>query len=101
MASQLSRELENRPEKEQTPKLSDLRDSGSIEQDADVVFLLHRYMGNAPVYDKGAKDPYVLKIKMAKNRQLGTAPVQKIYWDAKNHRYINLDQTEECGDSNA
>jgi replicative DNA helicase len=95
VASQLSRELENRPEKEQTPKLSDLRDSGSIEQDADVVLLLHRYMGPSPVYDKGNKDPNVLKIKMAKNRQLGTAPVQKIYWDSNNHRYINFDSEEQ------
>ncbi len=39
--SQLSRNPENR-DKNQTPRLSDLRDSGSIEQDADVVLLLQR-----------------------------------------------------------
>ncbi len=48
--SQLSRNPENR-DKEQTPRLSDLRDSGSIEQDADVVLLLQR-----PCRIKGHKD---------------------------------------------
>src|SRR2546426_721570 len=40
--SQLSRAVETRPVREFKPQLSDLRDSGSLEQDADVVLMLYR-----------------------------------------------------------
>lgn len=55
--SQLSRSLENRVDTE--PKLSDLRDSWSIEQDADVVLMIERDI------DEGSRD---LKIYIRKNR---------------------------------
>jgi len=65
--SQLSRETEKRVEKK--PQLSDLRDSGAIEQDADVVILLYRedyYAAESPNLDSKAE------IRIAKNRNGAT-----------------------------
>ena len=59
--SQLSRGPESRTDKR--PMLSDLRESGSIEQDADVVFLVHR----PDAYDKEDR-PGEADIIMAKHR---------------------------------
>jgi replicative DNA helicase len=64
--SQLSRANEQRGDKEEKPKLSDLRDSGAIEQDADVVFLLRRPSRTAT--SKDAADEQLAIIDVAKNR---------------------------------
>ena len=77
VASQLNRGLEYRTEKR--PSLSDLRDSGEIEQDSDVVLLLYR--------DEEKSD--VLEVKMAKNRQLGKARAIYLQWVAARHSYAN------------
>lgn len=61
--AQLNRAIENR--KDDTPIMADLRDSGSIEQDADVVMLLHRRMGHG---SRGSWDLNVMEIAVAKNR---------------------------------
>jgi replicative DNA helicase len=90
VASQLSRGIEHRGEDDQIPTLSDLRDSGSIEQDADVVFLLHRDV-DGESSDGGEHDPSVLFLKMAKNRQLGTAPHEELHWNEEQHRYLCYD----------
>ena len=71
--SQLSRGPEQR-DKEGRPRLSDLRDSGAIEQDADVVLMLRR----PQKYDEEIKesDPYLAVIDVAKNRNGPTGEVE-------------------------
>ena len=64
--SQLSRANEQRGDKYEKPKLSDLRDSGAIEQDADVVFLLRRPSRNSN--DPEAQDETLAYVDIAKNR---------------------------------
>ncbi|MBE6142376.1 MAG: replicative DNA helicase [Erysipelotrichaceae bacterium] len=77
--SQLSRGSEQRSATERMPKLSDLRDSGSIEQDADIVIFIHRekYQNAQAAKEKENEDPMdtnpfanteETKINVAKNR---------------------------------
>ena len=80
IASQLNRMSEHRENRE--PRLSDLRESGNIEQDADVAFLLHR----ESQWNANTKKENVLDIIMAKNRQLGVNRTE-IKWDTEKRRY--------------
>ena len=72
--SQLSRANEQRGDKSEKPKLSDLRDSGAIEQDADVVFLLRRPSRISS--DKESDDKTLAIIDVAKNRNGETGEVR-------------------------
>ena len=72
--SQLSRANEQRGDKYEKPKLSDLRDSGAIEQDADVVFLLRRPSRNSS--DPENNDPTLAYVDIAKNRNGETGEVK-------------------------
>ena len=72
--SQLSRANEQRGDKEEKPKLSDLRDSGAIEQDADVVFLLRRPSRTAS--SKMVDDKTLAIVDIAKNRNGETGEVK-------------------------
>ena len=83
--SQLSRAVESRGGK---PRLSDLRDSGSIEQDADVVMFIHRD-------DKGKEESEktnIAEILIEKHRN---GPVGKIelYFDEKTTTFLNLEKS--------
>lgn len=69
--SQLSRNLESRPG--HRPMLSDLRDSGTIEQDADVVLFLHRPSMWDPDADPAAAEMIVAK---QRNGPVGTIPLR-------------------------
>ena len=66
LLSQLNRKLEERPDKR--PQISDLRDSGDIEQDADVVMLLYR----DEVYNPNTDAAGICEVHVAKNRQGST-----------------------------
>lgn len=84
--SQLSRSAEkNRTD--HRPMLSDLRDSGSIEQDADVVLFLYR----EAYYDKGEEaDSLDAECIVAKNRHGSTGTVN-LAWDGVHTRFTNVD----------
>ncbi|KND52026.1 MAG: replicative DNA helicase [Parcubacteria bacterium C7867-001] len=82
--SQLSRAVEQRGGK---PRLSDLRDSGSIEQDADVVMFIHRE-------DKTNKDsdrPGIAEILIEKHRNGPTGKVD-LFFDEKRSTYMSVDK---------
>lgn len=81
--AQLSRAATSRPDKR--PILSDLRDSGSIEQDADVVMFIHR----EAYYDPSCEEKNVGEIILAKQRNgpLGTV---KLAWLSEYTTYANL-----------
>lgn len=67
--SQLNRMSESRTDKK--PRMADLRESGAIEQDADVVLLLHR-----PDYYDATDQPGMAELIVAKNRNGGTGTVR-------------------------
>lgn len=83
--SQLSRAVEARGGE---PRLSDLRDSGSIEQDADVVMFIHR----EDKYDKESTRPNVAKIIIAKHRN-GPTGEAELYFDEKRVSFVSIDKS--------
>jgi replicative DNA helicase len=72
-AAQLSRAVEQRADKE--PQLSDLRESGSLEQDADVVLFIHR----SDLYEKDTTHHNIATIKVAKHRNGPTGNVDLVF----------------------
>ncbi|MFZ2303373.1 MAG: replicative DNA helicase [Minisyncoccia bacterium] len=82
--SQLSRALEARGGK---PKLSDLRDSGSIEQDADVVMFIHR----EDKMDKNAEKTNIAEIIVEKHRN-GPVGAIKLYFDEEKSTFMSIDK---------
>jgi len=89
--AQLSRGTETKG-KSHKPALSDLRDSGSIEQDADIVLFLYRdtYYDNEKGDDEDRSDPSKAECIVAKNRhgEIGTVD---LHWDGQFTRFTSVD----------
>ena len=87
LLSQLSRASEKRTDKR--PILSDLRDSGAVEQDADIVMFLHR-----PSYYKEDDKPGICEVNVAKHRQ-GPTGTAELSWVERYTAFENLERNCE------
>ncbi|MCL1866717.1 MAG: replicative DNA helicase [Oscillospiraceae bacterium] len=91
VASQLSRAAAQRGKTEKRPVLTDLRDSGSIEQDADIVLFLYREdYDNYEAVEDPDFNPNLCECIVAKNRQGDTGTV-KLNWDKDYTRFTTMD----------
>ncbi len=78
--SQLSRSSDKQ---ERRPRLSDLRESGAIEQDADVVMILYR---------ENPETPETVKLLIEKNRHGSTGDID-LHWDGKYTKFTSIDNS--------
>jgi len=90
LLSQLSRAVEQRQDKR--PMMSDLRESGSIEQDADVVMFLYR----DDYYNKNSELKNIIEIDLAKQRNGPTGMIQASFIKEYG-RFINLARKMDAG----
>jgi replicative DNA helicase len=82
--SQLSRAVESRGGR---PRLSDLRDSGSIEQDADMVMFIHR----EDRYKEQHEKDNITEILIEKHRN-GPVGMIQLMFDMKTTSFLNMDK---------
>lgn len=100
LCSQLNRGLADRKDKK--PELTDLRESGSIEQDADIVMLLYKYAEKDDKNGGESSSAYVapdngsqlIACEVAKNRHGGTGNV-KMNWHGSTYRFTAISDFDE------
>lgn len=89
--SQLSRGVEQRPDKR--PMLSDLRESGAIEQDADIITFLYR----DDYYNKDSDKKGLAEVIVAKGRNIGTGTVEMVFL-RQFSKFADIDHEKKSGD---
>lgn len=85
--SQLSRASANRPEKSRKPVLTDLRESGALEQDADVVLMLHR----EDYYNEETEHVGEAELLIAKNRN-GETGIIPLKFQKEFTKFVSVDR---------
>ncbi len=89
--SQLSRQLESRPDKR--PVMSDLRESGSIEQDADIIAMLYR----DDYYNEFSETPGVTNVLIRKNRN-GPIGQVDLKFEKSQQKFYEIERTADAID---
>ena len=77
-------------QRSRTPSMSDLRESGAIEQDADIVSFLYR----EDYYDKETENQHITEVILAKHRN-GPVGSVKLYFKNEFTLFLNLDTQHE------
>ncbi len=88
--AQLNRDLEKRGKNDHRPQMSDIRDSGQIEQDADVILFLYR----DEVYNEDSEKKGIAEVNVAKQRNGPTGTIELVWLDSLT-KFTNLAEPKD------